>query len=479
MKIYAPNIHLFAFQLYKGSNIDPKSLKKEDIQLWNSADDVVSTTLQKSLELNRRIIDIKNEPKGLRVELLKASEVIDGDYSISFTGQIPEKNQYQYQQLIIKGFAFPLRIYDSYGLWLNLRRPEKEFDHKTRTKDVDISLLSKLNDQNCLTLIPDQFFLGQTLLITAWLTSEDNQNQTNPYEIAQSCLTAIFPNPKHKPQFYRQGELFGSPIFEYGLFSQIENYQHVIIWLFQDGVADKLLNKSYEKLLDLFFFRCKIVKAFQDSRKIYQTIAEAYDEIEKSIEQIKNITKSENLNTKILNELNNQLKDLSQKSLEYTRLLRNLKDYQNTIDINSHNYGEKLRQISAATQEDNLSILKSFAEQDSTRFDKQINADISYFEQGSDLLEQAIASIRGIVEIEQAKRDRSLEKTIQIVGVGFGGGAIVSGVVTQHIDKPLAPTINFDYPVHPLVSSLFWSVLATIFFGLLAWLFTIWKEKSN
>ncbi|MBW4678294.1 MAG: hypothetical protein KME52_31240 [Desmonostoc geniculatum HA4340-LM1] len=90
-----------------------------------------------------------------------------------------------------------------------------------------------------------------------------------------------------------------------------------------------------------------------------------------------------------------------------------------------------------------------------------------------------IGTIRGIVELEQAKRDRSLERTIQVLGVAFGGGAIVSGVVTQHIDKPFAPQINFKYPVHPLVSSLLWSVLATAIFGMVAWWVTQPKAKRN
>ncbi len=61
--------------------------------------------------------------------------------------------------------------------------------------------------------------------------------------------------------------------------------------------------------------------------------------------------------------------------------------------------------------------------------------------------------------------------------IAFGGGAIVSTVVTQHIDKPFAPQINSKYPVHPLVLSLLWSLLAIAFFWLLAWLFT--KRKRS
>ena len=86
--------------------------------------------------------------------------------------------------------------------------------------------------------------------------------------------------------------------------------------------------------------------------------------------------------------------------------------------------------------------------------------------------------IRRIVEIEEVERDRSLERTIQVFGVALGTGAIVGGVVTQHIDKPVKP-INFKYPVHPIVSSLFWSVLATISAGFLTWVLTKRKVKNS
>ncbi len=480
MNIYAPNIHLFAFQLYKGTNLDPKFLNKQDIQLWNNADKIANNTFQNqiNLQLTRHIVDIENEPKGYSVELIKPSEIKEDDYSINFEGYFQDnnqdnnqnQNQNQNEQLLIKGFAYPIRIYDSYGLWLNLRRPEQQEDDKTPTEDVDISLLSQFNPQNCLTIIPDKYFLGQTLLITAWITLEDKQNQTKPYNIAQNCLTAIF--PQNQPEFNRQGELFGSPIFEYGLFSQLEKYQHVIIWLFENPQADEKFTQCYQILLDLFFFRSKVVKAFQDSRIIYQNITAAYNEIEKTIEEIKSITASDEITIKILNQLTDKLKDLPQKSLTYNHLLRNLKDYQNTIDINRNNYQEKLRQISGITQDGNLSILQTFYHQDSNRFYQQINADLGYFQQGSSLLEQATASIRGIVEIEQTKRDRNLNNTIQILGIGLGGGAIISGIVSQHIEKikqPLAP-ISPNNPPHPFYASLFLSFLGILLFLGIGWL---------
>ncbi|MBD2302920.1 hypothetical protein [Nostoc sp. FACHB-190] len=106
--------------------------------------------------------------------------------------------------------------------------------------------------------------------------------------------------------------------------------------------------------------------------------------------------------------------------------------------------------------------MSQFLELAEDTFIEQINTNLAYLTPGQNLFDQMIDTIRGIVEIEQAKRDRSLERTIQVLGIAFGGGAIVSGVVTQHIDKPFAP-INFKYPVHPLVSSLLLSFLATAF----------------
>jgi hypothetical protein len=92
------------------------------------------------------------------------------------------------------------------------------------------------------------------------------------------------------------------------------------------------------------------------------------------------------------------------------------------------------------------------------------------------LLDQAVNSIRGIVEIEQAKSDRSLETTVQVLGMGFGGGAIVSGVIVQHIDKINQPFLPISK--NPFLASLILSIIATIVCTLLAML-GIWIKKRK
>jgi hypothetical protein len=67
------------------------------------------------------------------------------------------------------------------------------------------------------------------------------------------------------------------------------------------------------------------------------------------------------------------------------------------------------------------------------RFQEQINADLGYFEPGSGLLSQAIASIRGLVEIDQAKSDRKKARrekqftnTVTAVGTGVTSASFLT-----------------------------------------------------
>ncbi|ALF52334.1 hypothetical protein ACX27_04880 [Nostoc piscinale CENA21] len=464
MKIYAPNIHLFTFQLYKISNLDLTKSQIDRHLIWTTGDEIVHRTLNKDLHLYQRLINVDTESNNPRLDLLK--DPIQDNYAVTFDGQI--SLDHQNQDLLIKGFAYPLRLHDSYGLWLNLRRPEKE--NNIETDDLDIAVFSKLNPHNCLIVKENPLFLGQTLLITGWLTGAKDKKIVQ--QIAKECLKSIF-HSYPLSSFNRQGELFGSPIFEYGLFSQIGNYQHVLIWLFADGEADTKFNQCYQELLDLWFFRTKSVKAFKDSREIYKALDLAYLEVETILEKFPKLEDKQFRNHLNLKDLKTQLKILPQLSLNYTRLLRNLEEYHNTIIINTNNYNERLQQIRDLTNSD-LTFLETFSQKNSPYFQQQITADLGYFHHGSALLSQAIDSIRGIVEIEQAERDHSLGNLIQILGIGFGGGAIASGIITQHIDKisqPI-PLVSLNNPSYPVYASCFWSAIATLCFTALGWLIT-------
>ncbi len=471
-QVYAPNIHLFAFTLQ--NNLD-------DNWLWQSCDDIIEKSLQQKLDLTQWL-DLHKEPNNRRVVLIKPEKVQNNNFTIPLAGEVFLDGK----PLKLTGLVQPLRIYDSYGLWLNLRRPEKEKDQ--RTEDVDIQLFSKLNPDNCWLLGGSDRFLGETLLITAWLTEHDSQDETSVKNLADDCLKAFFPKNYTIPPLYRKYTLFGSPIFEYGLFSQLDDYRHILVWLFRDTEADKKLNLCQEQLLDLFFFRHKVVAAFKKSREVHEETNKKYQEIENEIKSLQNLGKETDLE-----ELEKKLKTLPNLALSYENLLRYLEDYQNTIAINTHNYNERLQQIRSILIDEDISFLETFSKEYSTYFQEQIKADLGYFNHGSGLLDKAIASIRGRVEIDRAKSDRlsesakqtgdrNLQITILAVGTSIGvGGIVASSYTLVTKEEPLLPPFSTSIP-HRFTISIFYSLALGLVAGLLIWgvdrSLQNWKKRS-
>ncbi|MBD2415600.1 hypothetical protein FACHB389_33750 [Nostoc calcicola FACHB-389] len=443
-KVYAPNVHLFAFHLQKSANGD-RANDGDKHWLWQTCNEIIQKILQPNFDL-MQWLDLDKDLDNPIVSLIKAEKQMD--IAPIDNGEIYLDDN---SPLLIQGFAYPLRLYDSYGLWLNLRRPENEKNQ--RTEDVDIQIFKKLNPNNCLLLGGNDNFLNQTLILTAWLSSEhDPQNQKALKNLADECLQAFFPNNYPIPPFARSATLFGSPIFEYGLFSQLTNYRHILVWFFSHPEAEEKFNEYQEQLLDLFFFRAKVVKAFQKSREVYEDTNQEYQKIEAEINNFKQID-PQLLNNEKLDKLSEKLKTLPQMALDYANLLRYLESYQNTIAINGRNYADRLQQIRGIVQDEDISFLEKFSVENSPDFQEQIKAELGYFTHGSSLLDKAIASIRGRVEIDRAKSDRlaedkkersdrNLQITILAVGTGIGAGGIMASSYTLVQNDPILQALH-------------------------------------
>ncbi len=262
---------------------------------------------------------------------------------------------------------------------------------------------------------------------------------------------------ENAPPFARPGELFGSPIFAYGKPNQPDKYPHVLVWLFRDETGDRQYGNYQQELIALFLYRHKIVKAFQNSPLVYDHLDRVYRKLEDDLDrwQIElNTPHDVEKDDDYLEKFKTQLKTFAIESLPYSHFLQSMEDFHNTIEINLYNYNQTIEQICATIEDDGelLSFLKIFGQETAPLFQRQIQADLGYFRHGTDLINTAIASIRGIVEIDQAERDRQREKTekdnrnkqkkasddlqdvIQALGVGIAAGAIVassSGLITQ------------------------------------------------
>lgn len=483
LTIYAPNVYLFAYHLCNPLTSESNS-PVESAQLWHKCDEI----LQK-LAVGKSFTDSlskTNEPAGYRANLID-KQAVGGRNSLGFDKQISLENQ----EINLKGFAQALRIDDSYALGLKIALPEKV--NGAKTPAVSLSIFKELNPDNC--LLPDFVgsYFGQTLLLTAWLSVEQNQAAREDSQflknLAGECLEKFIAGD-NLPTFYRQGELFGSPILEYSNPTHPEAGCHVIVWFFNNSATDDIWDEQrYSDFVDLFLYRNKVLRAYQDTRKTYLVTREEYRQIEQNIDKTfaylqrdkasKRQLSGAGLNKEELAYLETQLLEIPPKTVKYARMLIDLEFRQNTIAINAKNYRDKLQQISLDINgkkkynngECDLRFLENFTAEVCPQLEAQIKADLGYLKHGTELLDKSMEAIRGVVAIEQAYRDAKLEVTIQAVGFGVG----VAGVVASsapYLIKEEAPKWRFAWSapgeeLHPFVLVLLISIGAGLGVALL------------
>lgn len=458
--IYAPNIHLFAFHR-KEHHPSNSTVPYNKSLLWEKCNEIFDS----KFGVTKRLVIEDRE--GYRVDLYKDKS--KEDVALQFEGKVnsPDKSL-----SVITGVALPVRIHDTYALALNLRRPEKENDKET--KPVPLSFLQLLNPSGC--LIPQNFgsSLGQTLLLTIeekkWFPLKLSPNQQELRKLADESLKEFIADEFTIPEFYQNGELFGSPIFEYGNSFESDTYCHIILWIYCKAETRDKFENNYSNFLNLFCYRNKVISAYRNSQRIKQVVYQEYIEIDPYIDKIfKEMPVSKSLNEAELNQFKKYLKDIPQKHLEYSRYIRDLNNYRLNVEHNAQNYQQELRDIKSRLPLDNFSFLESFLEQECRLFREQIQADLDYFGHGSDLLEKALNAIRGRVEIEQAERDRNLQKTIQAVGFSIGAAGIVATSAPYWIKQnPEEIVINKPFTSRSL-NTFSLVLLLSFFVGLATW----------
>jgi hypothetical protein len=462
-RISAPNVYLYAFQRYNDS-------QGSNNPLWKHCDNILANFTNERVTPN---LVFPQDSRSYREDLLPT-------VALRFNSNPP-----------IEGFAQPLQIHDSYALWLNIGCPEDG-----TADNLDVSFIKQFNPNRALLINGDDNFLGQTLLITAWLPENSPDNLDSLKPLADKCRDALFQGDS-PPVFCGSSKLFGSPIFEYGSISDIANYRHLLVWLLSDKQTDEDFSTCQAEILDLLFYRSKIIKAFQDSRLIYDELDREYSIIEKNMDILQQqFSRGTVLTAAQLQEFQEQLKQLFSKAVTYTCLLRKLEAFDNTIVLNLNNYTDILQTICdiLGIDKEELSILNNFSRKTAPYVRSQIAGDLGYFRHGTNLIDQAIASIRGIVEIEQAKSDRTnqlalrnseiagknrddrLESKVQAIGVGLAAGGIAASSGT---DKVFQTVQNHQIPVlmqwHPFAFSFLLSCAIALFAAGITW----WRTKPK
>ncbi|VXD24405.1 conserved hypothetical protein [Planktothrix serta PCC 8927] len=465
-----PKLTLMAFQLRNNLALGDEPIETAD-HLWEKCQELGKTLNYPPLEtlidrLDQHQVKIGFPPgeddiSNDYVELLKP------DQSLRFDA-IPDPDKPQ-----LKGEVYPLQIHDTYAIDITFFcRPEEV---------VNLAEINYfLNPNYCLLPANIQSDLGQTLILFAEpLLSKSDHYQ----DFANACVEALFPSSDAQRLLANSplvGELFGSPIFEYdtGEYNP-SNSIHLLIW-FNCSPRTQMLEAQgnyYQLLINLLCCRNKILYSYTQARWCYQQAKDLYKQLLPKVENLKKLPQNQ---TEKLANLKQELIKIPQSSFEYGEYIQQMKLQLNTIETNLKNYQRYLNQLNnILIPEDDLPFFNKFETRTKNKFIEQINVDLGYLIPGQNLFSELINTIRGLVEIEQAEIDRSLEKTISILGVGLGMGGIAASTFSSYVERPL---INSNQSpsktsINPGIFAFLLSVSIGLCSGLLIYVFFRRKYK--
>ncbi|MBD2043268.1 hypothetical protein [Microcoleus sp. FACHB-672] len=359
------------------------------------------------------------------------------------------KSESQPDLLEIIGEIYPLKIQDTNAVDLTLRYGET----------VEVDQLSLLNSKGCLLPNFIQASIGQTLLIFA----EPSDNTKDYKTLADACVEAFLKDAeKTSVSLISEGQLFGSPVFEYNTGSEKPADQcQILVWFDCYPTTLSLGEQAYHSIFMLLYCRHKIIFAYYQARLYYQQARELYNQLEPEID---NFATSQE---ETLEDLKQRLKQIPRSAFQYTKLLRDIEDYNTTITTIIKNYRAKLEEIRAHTlPEDKVDFLENFCNR-TKELQNQIQIDLRYLQPGQQLFEQMIDAIRVVIEInaqEQAKhsedaekeRDRNLKIWVAVVAAGFAVSVVSSAVNPRPIESILNqphPDGTMPWPVTGLTYS--------------------------
>ncbi len=472
--IYAPSLYWFAYRYCEGLVVakgdKPQPLASIDWVEDRYCDILVAFDVPPTFKL-------RSDRPSRHYDLLQTEEPATNRQYEYFT--TPDEQ--------LEGFLYPQRLHDTYALNFNIFRPENPGNDSYRVGD-----LAKFNPKNCFQppSEPPLGYLGQTLLLSAYLAEPRPKNPRKLDDLARQCWLDFFQveTPETFPSLYRVRPLFGGYLYEYGnpKADVTENpYGHLLVWLLFDDAPTVLMEKCYWELPELLLYYHKISQSFRDSRTFYNNADRIVTENEIDLNQLKakylDRETGGTLSVADLRTLQSTLKTLMKTALTYSQQLRNLEYARNTIAINTKNYQTTLDRAEQLAQHP-LEALRVFHHKEAIAFQDQISADLNYFKQGTALLDTAINSIRGLVDIDRADRDRNLQNTIAIVGVGLGFAAVGSTIspflINEERDRELVSEYWQPFGAALLLSLVFAGV-GIVVGGILAKLIQKWHDKRD
>ena len=381
------------------------------------------------IQENRQIFQQKL-PESVRQILFQFDNDFEVEYAELLSKPKTKRFEDNREDFPVEGYYYPVRLGDTYGLLVDC-----SVNNQTDPQPPESFALLKAEIEEK-RILKQTATIGQTWMISAQVPNAD---PAEIEDIAKACYQALMPDLNWEQDLVGAGYFLEGFIFELSRYrvkisedntaitsiDNIQENQHVIIVLYPDEAAAKVAARYYSDWMRLFYYRHKILWCYGQSRVLKQSLKRYLVTIQNSIK----FTKKNDKKGLQLKEISQQLEQvqstLSPYSIELTYL-----DFQiRSIDINLSNYKKRWETISAkAGEAAEISFLQEFSELAEDKYLLQINKDYDNLKLGLSLLDSSINTLRSRVEVEEAKRDRTFQNAVAIIGVGFSASSLLDSL---------------------------------------------------
>lgn len=432
-KIHNPSLTLYGYHLRHTINQEIEETLPEASLVWEQLSTIGQVFQIPELEnIKQKLICYQNNNYHPAIE----DRLGVGNYFNLLSGGF-EKINFQLSRnnisLGIRVSISPFRVNDTYGFDLTLKVENS----------LEISQLDQLNLQSYLSsrnviLEPS---LGQTLLFYAETTISEQYYS----ELARNCVSHLISSHSDL-ELIDTGKILGCYVFVYDNWKIDPSKQrHIILCFNPHSTAPEKLGEAAKDILLLICSRHKILYAYNQSRFCQYKSRPLYTYLENRINDFRQIAQLDNR----LPDFKQLLTELPQKSFEFSNLIRELEDHKNTIKTNIFNYEKQINKLQQLPDSE-ISFFQPFLNHAQEKFYYQIQADQNISIPGKEMFHELMGSIRGIVAIEQAERDRQVqaelkireekeqkrEKNIEWLIAFFGTGLAVSGISSAVVTEP-------------------------------------------
>src|SRR4028119_326333 len=261
-----PTVDLFVYDLADGIGQNENQISQNRQNFWQK---------------------IYGDISASQLEKLKQAETATADY-IELLG----KNNSANFESPLDGYAYPVKIGDTYAVQFDLSGKIEPDDKKFALEEIDRLGWQK---EKIISRVSPPATIGQSWLVWGQLTADDQDALTT----AKNCYTKLnlFPNAKWDRDFQIAGKFLDADFYELWLPPgdrdniDIDQNYHVLICLFpcsDQSISDinKTVAKLYPPLMRLFAYRNKVIWAYTQSRPLKASLKDCSGEIQQLVNQL-------------------------------------------------------------------------------------------------------------------------------------------------------------------------------------------------